>query len=122
MALPWPIGPAYARAVLEFAFRPDRSGEVALAHQLTEHLAGLITAGRLAPGGKLPATREAAAALGVARNTVSAAYSALATRGLVTAHVGQGTFVSPPRAGHAPDAPTTGAGLPAPRAFAWDGL
>jgi GntR family transcriptional regulator/MocR family aminotransferase len=123
MALPWPIGPAYARAVLEFAFRPDRTGEVALAHQLTEHLAGLITAGRLAPGSKLPATREAAGALGVARNTVSAAYAALATRGMVIAHVGQGTFVSaPPQAGRAPDAPPIRAGIPAPRPFAWDGL
>src|SRR5262245_22179724 len=122
MALPWPIGPAYARAVLEFAFRPDRTGEVALAHQVTEHLAGLITAGRLAPGSKLPATREAAAALGVARNTVSAAYAALATRGLVVAHVGQGTFVSAPQAECAPDAPAIRAGMPVPRPFAWDGL
>ncbi len=106
--------------MLEIAFRPDRSGEMALDRQLTEHVAGLILAGRLAPGTKLPATREAAAALGVARNTVSAAYGALATRGLVTAHVGQGTFVAA-----APPAPLVVAarGEPsAPHEFTWDGL
>jgi DNA-binding transcriptional MocR family regulator len=59
--------------VLEIAFHPDRTGEVALVHQLTQHLAGLIETGRLVAGCKLPATREAAAALGIGRNTVSAA-------------------------------------------------
>jgi DNA-binding transcriptional MocR family regulator len=49
--------------VLEIAFHPDRTGEVALVHQLTQHLAGLIETGRLVAGCKLPATREAAAAL-----------------------------------------------------------
>jgi GntR family transcriptional regulator/MocR family aminotransferase len=65
--------------VLEIAFRPDRSARIALDRQLTDHLAALIETGRLAPGAKLPASREAAGALGVARNTVSAAYAALAT-------------------------------------------
>ncbi len=105
--------------MLEIAFRPDRSGATPIARQLTEHLAALIGAGRLAPGGKLPATREAAAALGVARNTVAAAYAALTTRGLVTAHVGQGTFVAVTPGARPAGAPAT---APPPRAFAWDGL
>jgi DNA-binding transcriptional MocR family regulator len=119
VALPRPIGSSYPLGVLEIAFRPDRSGEIALDRQLTDHLAGLIHAGRLAPGAKLPATREAAAALGVARNTVSAAYAALATRGLVTARVGQGTFVVA-TLGRA--APAAHAVVAAPREFAWEGL
>jgi 2-aminoadipate transaminase len=106
--------------VLEIAFNPDRAGDVALVCQLTEHLAELIGGGRLAAGSKLPATREAAAALGVGRNTVSAAYAALATRGLVTAHVGQGTFVATPLpSGPEASARRTAA---APREFAWNGL
>ncbi|HKA27823.1 MAG TPA: PLP-dependent aminotransferase family protein [Candidatus Binatia bacterium] len=105
--------------MLEIAFHPDRTGHVALVHQLTEHLADLIQTGRLAGGSKLPATREAAGALGVGRNTVSAAYAALTTRGLVTAHVGQGTFVASPTR-LTPAAPRATA--PAPREFAWNGL
>jgi len=105
--------------VLEIAFRPDRSRSMALDRQLTDHLAALIETGRLAPGAKLPASREAAGALGVARNTVSAAYAALATRGLVTAHVGQGTFVAARAERPAVMAPPDPR---APREFAWDGL
>jgi DNA-binding transcriptional MocR family regulator len=106
--------------VLEITFTPDRRGDVALVRQLTEHLADLIAGGRLVAGSKLPATREAAGALGVGRNTVSAAYAALATRGLVTAHVGQGTFVATPL----PSVPATPArrAAAAPREFAWNGL
>ena len=104
--------------MLEIAFTPDRGGEVALVRQLTEHLAELIGGGRLAAGSKLPATREAASALGVGRNTVGAAYAALATRGLVTAHVGQGTFVATPL----PSSPAARRAAAVPREFAWNGL
>lgn len=104
--------------MFDVAFRPDRHGPTPIARQLADHLAGLIAAGRLAAGSKLPASREAAASLGVARNTVTAAFEMLATRGLVTAHVGQGTFVA---AGPRPATPATGAST-APREFAWDGL
>jgi 2-aminoadipate transaminase len=104
--------------VLEIAFTPDRGGEVALVRQLTEHLAELIGGGRLAAGSKLPATFEAASALGVGRNTVGAAYAALATRGLVTAHVGQGTFVATPL----PSSPAARRAAAVPREFAWNGL
>lgn len=110
--------------MLEIAFRPDRASEVSLARQLADHLAGLIEAGRLLAGRKLPATREAAAALGLGRKTVAAAYEMLAERGLVEAHVGQGTFVAA-RSRTDRTTPAASRGEPPrrlPRAFAWAGL
>src|SRR5581483_1164302 len=56
----------------------------------------LIQDGLLAPGVKLPATRDLARTLGVNRATVVLAYEELVAAGLARAHVGQGTFVAPP--------------------------
>jgi GntR family transcriptional regulator/MocR family aminotransferase len=106
--------------VLEIAFHPDRAGDVPFARQLADHLAALIGSGRLAPGVKLPASREAAASLRLGRNTVSAAYDMLAARGLIAARVGQGTFVAPPSA--AASLPGGAAAAVTPREFAWGGL
>jgi GntR family transcriptional regulator/MocR family aminotransferase len=101
--------------VLDLAFRPDRAAAEPVYRQLEGYLRGLIRAGRLAPGEKLPATRELAASLGLGRNTVAQAYESLCDAGLLAAHVGQGTFVAArgPRAA----APAAGAG-----GFAWEGL
>jgi len=54
----------------------------------------MIASGRLRPGYKLPATRELAGHLGLNRTTVSAAYELLEADGLITGHVGRGSFVS----------------------------
>jgi DNA-binding transcriptional MocR family regulator len=107
--------------VLDLAFRPDRASDVPIARQLADHLAALVVSSRMPAGVKLPASREAAASLGVARNTVSAAYEMLSTRGLISARVGQGTFVAPPAPQQAASAPTPGRES-APREFAWAGL
>ncbi|HVH04707.1 MAG TPA: GntR family transcriptional regulator, partial [Myxococcota bacterium] len=105
--------------MLDLAFRPDRQRAEPVYRQLAEYLRGLVAAGRLGEGQKLPATRELAGALGLSRNTVNLAYDALAADRVVTAHVGQGTFVAPQRARGAPgDAP---ADPRAPR-LAWEGL
>lgn len=70
-----------------------------------------IRAGRLAPGARLPATRRLAAELGLARNTVAAAYDQLVAEGYLTARRGAGTRVAPlpradpPAAAPAPVAP-----------------
>ncbi|WP_433274036.1 PLP-dependent aminotransferase family protein [Actinosynnema sp. CS-041913] len=61
-----------------------------------EHaLRDAIRTGRLAPGARLPATRRLAVELGLARNTVSAAYDQLVAEGYLTARRGAGTQVAP---------------------------
>ncbi len=72
----------------------DRRSPVPLARQIQGHLERLIREGVLAPGVKLPATRELARALGVNRATVVLAYEELVAAGWARAHVGQGTFVA----------------------------
>jgi DNA-binding transcriptional MocR family regulator len=104
--------------VLEIAFRPDRRSDVPLPRQLADHVAALIDGGHVPPGAKLPATREVAAGAGLARKTVTAAYDILTERGLVIAHVGQGTFVATRATPRAP----AGGPPPVRRTFAWQGL
>ncbi len=106
--------------MLDIAFQPRRDGDAPLARQLADHVAGLIAAGRLPIGTRLPPTREVAAALGLGRNTVTAAYQQLATRGLVGGEVGRGTFVAtrPP----APRAPGVAPADAGPQDLAWPAL
>jgi GntR family transcriptional regulator/MocR family aminotransferase len=103
--------------VLEIAFQADRHSRQPLYRQLADYLRGLVAAGRIPAGERLPATRDLAATLVLSRNTVNQAYQSLVDDGVLVAHVGQGTFVT-----------SRGAALkdrsPAPpvRAFAWEGL
>lgn len=53
-----------------------------------------ITRGDLLPGARLPATRELAAELGIARNTVVAAIDDLVAEGVLEARPRAGTFVA----------------------------
>ncbi|GIF66565.1 GntR family transcriptional regulator [Asanoa ishikariensis] len=53
-----------------------------------------IRSGRLTPGSRLPATRTLAVELGIARNTVAAAYDQLVAEGYLTARTGSGTTVA----------------------------
>jgi GntR family transcriptional regulator len=64
--------------------------------QIEDWLAELISAGRLAPGDRMPAEQDLAAWLGVSRMTLRHALASLARRGLVTRTVGRrgGTFVA----------------------------
>jgi 2-aminoadipate transaminase len=73
---------------------PDRTHREPLARQIQLHLERLIAERLLAPGVKLPATRELAQQLGVNRTTVALAYDELVAGGWARAHVGQGTFVA----------------------------
>ncbi|KHD79302.1 GntR family transcriptional regulator [Actinoplanes utahensis] len=61
---------------------------------LTEGLRSAITAQRLAPGDRLPATRLLAAELGVSRGVVVQAYQRLVDEGLAAARTGAGTVVT----------------------------
>ena len=65
-----------------------------LFRQLYGQIRSLIDSGVLLRGGRLPATRELAGQLGLNRTTVSAAYALLETEGLITGHVGRGSFVA----------------------------
>lgn len=96
----------------------DRSKAISLSRQIQDHLERLITDGLLAPGVKLPATRELAQRLGVNRTTVTLAYEELVARGFLRAHVGQGTFV----ADGAARAPRPAAELGPPARIDWSGL
>jgi DNA-binding transcriptional MocR family regulator len=55
-----------------------------------------VRSGVLAPGVRLPAQRELARSLKLSVGTITKAYLEAETRGLVTSHVGRGTFVADP--------------------------
>jgi len=76
-----------------------------------------IVGGRVAPGERLPSSRALAAAYGLSRGTVNAAYDLLAGEGYATGGVGRGTFAC-----YAPAAGAGGANASAsaqPRLSAW---
>jgi GntR family transcriptional regulator / MocR family aminotransferase len=103
--------------MLELPFRPDRASPEPVYRQLEAYLRGLVETGRLPAGAKLPASRELAGALRLARVTVVQAYEALRRDGLVRARVGQGTFVVPRASAPADAAPSRGG-----RSFVWSSL
>jgi 2-aminoadipate transaminase len=70
-----------------------RDGDVSVTQQLADRISAAIDAGDLAPGSKLPPTRELAAEAGVNHLTAARVYRKLAELGYVTASVGRGTFV-----------------------------
>src|SRR5258708_19657338 len=63
--------------------------------QLRDQLRALVNTGDLRPGDRIPASRELAVQLGVHRTTVANAYAELESEGLITGHVGRGTFIRP---------------------------
>ncbi|GAB20481.1 putative GntR family transcriptional regulator [Gordonia effusa NBRC 100432] len=92
-----------------------------LRRSLTSELRTAISDGRLPAGTRLPPYRSLAADLGVARGTVSAAYSELIAEGWLTARQGSGTVVAhtstpsaPVTARHKPSGPTHDFSLGAP--------
>src|SRR5215213_8571940 len=71
----------------------QRDGDRSLTQQLVDVISGAIESGELAPDAKLPPTRELAELAGVNHLTAVRAYRRLRELGLVSAHVGRGTFV-----------------------------
>lgn len=71
----------------------ERGGRESLTQQLADLFLAAIESGQLAPGDKLPTTRELAAEAGVNHLTAARVYRRLAELGYVTARVGRGTFV-----------------------------
>jgi GntR family transcriptional regulator, transcriptional repressor for pyruvate dehydrogenase complex len=65
-----------------------------LSHALIERLTSDITAGKLAPGSRLPTEQEMIATTGVSRTVVREAVAALRAEGLVVTRQGVGAFVA----------------------------
>ena len=72
----------------------DPNAEAPLYRQLYVEIKGLIESGSITNGSRLPPTRELAGQLGLNRTTISAAYALLESEGLITGHVGRGSFVA----------------------------
>lgn len=71
------------KPVFSFDVALPARGQGTVKQALYEQLRSAILDGRLTPGTKLPATRQVATGLGVARNTVLAAYDLLIAEGYV---------------------------------------
>jgi len=95
---------------------------------LESSLRDAVRAGRLGPGIRLPSSRDLAADLGIARNSVADAYGQLVAEGWLEARTGSGTWVADrPVSAPQPAGPRTGdtaaprydlrAGVPAVSAF-----
>jgi len=74
----------------------DRQSQISLCKQIETHLRQSILTGNLAPGTRLPASRELARDLSISRTTVENAYASLEADGLLSRHVGSGTYVLAP--------------------------
>lgn len=75
----------------------QRDSGRSVTQQIIDVLTAAIASGELAPGDRLPATRELAGIVGVNHLTAVRAYRRLREEGRVTARVGAGTFVRDPR-------------------------
>jgi GntR family transcriptional regulator / MocR family aminotransferase len=73
----------------------DKTGRAHPYHvQIYRQVRQAILEGRLSSGDRLPATRDLAAKLGLARNTVARAYADLLAEGYLAGRVGSGTYVA----------------------------
>ena len=75
----------------------DPQSPIPVYRQIADGIRQGLEDGRFEGGLRLPATRDLAQALKVNRNTVVAAYDALAREGLVSSHTGRGTFLAEPK-------------------------
>lgn len=91
------MSPVFAKnkePVFAVAIDLPAAGEGALAAALHRQLRAAVIDGRLAAGSALPSSRRAAAALGIARNTVVAAYDLLMAEGYVLPRQGARAVVA----------------------------
>ena len=87
-------------------FYLDPAEQGTLQSRIQQMIAGAILSGRLPREEKLPSTRKLAAHLGVARITVTAAYTELVANDYLAARGRSGYYVSP-RAPEPPDFPAS---------------
>lgn len=76
----------------------DKNNTLPVYLQISNQLMGLIKAGTLSAGFRLPSTRQLALSLSIHRKTVIRAYDELLAQGWLESQTGSGTFV----AGHLP--------------------
>ena len=77
------------------AWQPTiRAGDAPVYERLAEAMQHDVRAGLLAPGDRLPPHRDLAHRLSLSVGTVSRAYVEAERRGLVSSHVGRGTFIA----------------------------
>ena len=76
-----------------FAIAIDRTASTPLSEQISAEMRRRISQGELAVGLKLPASRQFAKDLGVARATVVMVYEQLVAEGYLTSKRGAGTYV-----------------------------
>ncbi|MEV0200906.1 PLP-dependent aminotransferase family protein [Nonomuraea sp. NPDC050691] len=74
---------------------PLDHGRGGVAAQVASGLRDAVCSGRLAPGDRLPSSRDLAADLGVSRGVVVEAYEQLVAEGFLVSRVGSGTRVAP---------------------------
>ncbi|GAA4400294.1 PLP-dependent aminotransferase family protein [Fodinibacter luteus] len=85
--------PRTARPVELALTVPDGPGP--LRHRVADAVVAELRADRLRPGDTLPSTRTLAAALGISRGPVVAAYDELSAAGFVVSRAGSGAVVAP---------------------------
>lgn len=73
----------------------DRHDRRTVSEQIVSYVAGLVSAGRLTAGTRLPSIRDLAERTGVSCNAAVHAYEILADRGLIASRPCAGYFVSP---------------------------
>ena len=71
-----------------------RTGAAPRYLQLADAIADAVTANQLSAGDRLPPQRQLADRLGIDFTTVSRGYAEARRRGLVTSHVGRGTYIA----------------------------
>ncbi|MBN6051287.1 PLP-dependent aminotransferase family protein [Nonomuraea sp. RK-328] len=74
---------------------PLDHGRGGVAAQVASGLRDAVCSGRLAPGDRLPSSRDLAVDLGVSRGVVVEAYEQLVAEGFLVSRVGSGTRVAP---------------------------
>ncbi len=74
----------------------DRARLCSLTEQVFVAIRDAISAGKIRPGARLPATRELAREAGIGRNTVLNAYDELRRQGVIASRRGSGNFVASP--------------------------
>lgn len=79
---------------MDLLFKLDRGRKRGLQNQLRDQISSAIIDGHILPGTSLPSSRKLAEQLGVARNTVVLAYSALQDDGFIVSREGSGFYVS----------------------------